>query len=154
MPFLISLTCLFFNFFSCYIIINRQIYLNIKRRKFDIIKPKSSYADIFKKTARVSAWVLLVCVIMLLFSGWGITQTGAIYSISFGLIDRRLADSIHKALNIPLAFFFLLHVLINIKLALKFRHTFIKWTTNVILIIIGCGVLWIVIYMDLIRRGG
>ncbi len=69
-----------------------------------------------KKMARASAWVLLVGIIVLIVSGWGITQTGIIHSLTGGLVDRRLADAIHRAANVPLAFFFLSHVLINIKL--------------------------------------
>lgn len=41
-----------------------------------------------------SAWALLVIVIVLVVSGWGITQTGIIYRLTGGLVDRRLADAI------------------------------------------------------------
>ena len=107
-----------------------------------------------KRLARASAWVLLAGVVILVFSGWGITQTGVIYKITFGLIDRRLAASIHRAMNVPLAFFFLLHVLINIRLAITIRHPIRVWLTNGVLIVIGGCILGIVVYMEYFRSGG
>ena len=77
-----------------------------------------------KRLARTSAWVLLVCVVVLTVSGWGITQTGIIYKMTFGLIDRRLANAIHRATVLPLAFFFLLHALINIRLTITSKRPY------------------------------
>lgn len=107
-----------------------------------------------KKMARASAWALLAGVIVLVVSGWGITQTGVIYNISFGLIDRRLANSIHRAANLPLAFFFLSHVLINIKLSLSRSRPSLEWLINGILILAGASVLALVIYLEYFRPGG
>jgi succinate dehydrogenase/fumarate reductase cytochrome b subunit len=107
-----------------------------------------------KRVSRASAWLLLVGVIVLIVSGWGITQTGIIYKITFGLIDRRLADNIHRATNVPLAIFFLTHVLINIKLAISRYLTSMAWAINAILILIGAGLLAIMVYMEWYRLGG
>jgi hypothetical protein len=107
-----------------------------------------------KKVARFSAYALSVGIVVLVLSGWGITQTGVIYRISFGLIDRRLADSIHRAINAPVAFFFLLHVIINIRLSITNRRPFKTWLIDGVLIIIGGCILGIVIYMDYFRPGG
>jgi cytochrome b subunit of formate dehydrogenase len=107
-----------------------------------------------KRIARASAWALLVGVVVLVLSGWGITQTGVIYNITFGLIDRRLADSIHRATNVPLVLFLLLHVLINIRLAITIRRPFMAWLTNGVLIVIGGCILGIVVYMEYFRLGG
>ncbi len=93
-------------------------------------------------------------IVVQVFSGWGITQTGVIYKITFGLIDRRLADSIHRAANVPLAFVFLLHVLINIRLGLTSKRPSLAWLTNGILIVIGGCILGIVAYMEYFRLGG
>ena len=71
-----------------------------------------------KIISRISAWLLLATTIILVFSGWGITRTEIIYKVTFGLVDRRLADYIHRSTNIPLAIFFLSHLLINIRLIL------------------------------------
>ena len=90
-----------------------------------------------KRISSISAWLLLASVIILLLSGWGITQTEIIYKISFGLIDRRLADSIHRATILPLVFFFLLHVLTNIRLKITSHNPYIIWLTNGILMAIG-----------------
>ena len=117
--------------------------------------PKDYNANLWlKRVSHASAWALLVGVVVLVFSGWGITQTGVIYNITFGLIDRRLADSIHRTTNVPLAFFFLLHVLINIKLAITSSHPVRAWLTNGVLIVIGGCILGIVVYMEYFRLGG
>lgn len=71
-----------------------------------------------KIISRISAWLLLATTVILVFSGWGITRTEIIYKVTFGLVDRRLADYIHRSANIPLAIFFLSHLLINIRLIL------------------------------------
>ncbi len=107
-----------------------------------------------KKLARFSAWALLVCVIVLVLSGWGITQTGVIYNLTFGLIDRGAANAIHRAAGLPLAFFFLLHVLLSIRLKVTSRRPCIVWLVNGFLIALGLVILGIFIYMEYFRLGG
>ena len=101
-----------------------------------------------RRLARLSAWLLLVAVFLLIITGWGITHTGIIYNLTFGIMDRRLADFIHRSTNVPLAVFFLSHVLINIKLALDRRKSPTSPWVNSILIIIGAGLLFGVLYME------
>lgn len=108
---------------------------------------------VLRKLAGVSAWILLAGIIVLIISGWGITQTGIIHGITFGLIDRRLADAIHRAAVIPLIFFFLLHVLINIRIKISPKSPLKIWSTNVILIVIGIGLTVISVFMYF-RLGG
>jgi hypothetical protein len=107
-----------------------------------------------KRLARYSSWALLAGVVVLVLSGWGITQTGVIYDITFGLVDRRLADSIHRATVFPLFFFFLLHVFLNFSLMVANKRPFIKNAVNGILIILGAFFLWVVVYMEYFRLGG
>jgi hypothetical protein len=107
-----------------------------------------------RRLARISAWALLVGVAVLVVSGWGITQTGVIYKLSFGLIDRRLADTIHRETNLPLAVFFLVHVMANLKISLTRNHPSRSWLINGILIIAGLGLLAAAAYMDHFRTGG
>jgi hypothetical protein len=116
--------------------------------------PSDSEKNTLRDISRFSAWALLICVIMLLVSGWGITQTGVIYKITFGLVDRRAADSIHRAMNVPLAFFFLSHVLINIRQAIHGKNSTGKWVTDGIFIILALLILSAVIFLEYFRRGG
>jgi len=106
-----------------------------------------------KRLSRASAWALLAGMAVLVISGWGITQTGIIYDATFGIIDRRLANSIHRAANAPLAFFFLTHVLLNIKIAVSRAHHLKGWLINSILVLIGTGLMTIIIYMEYFRLG-
>jgi thiosulfate reductase cytochrome b subunit len=107
-----------------------------------------------RKSTRISAWALLAGVLVLVLSGWGITQTGVIYSITFGFVDRGLANSIHDATVLPLVFFFLVHVLVNIRVSLERRLRSRTWVMDSILIIIGGAVLAAVVYMQYFRLGG
>jgi len=107
-----------------------------------------------RRIAQASAWTLLVTIAVAVVSGWGITQTGIIYRLTFGLIDRGLADAIHRATNVPLALFFLSHVLINIKLKIRQRSPSMDWLINSVLGVIGAGLLAIMIYMEYFRLGG
>jgi hypothetical protein len=81
-------------------------------------------------------------------SGWGITHTEIIHNASFGLIDRLTANNIHRGSIIALAFFFLAHVLINIRLKITSRRPLIVWLTNGLLIAVGLGIMALVVYME------
>jgi cytochrome b subunit of formate dehydrogenase len=114
---------------------------------------KDRFKSRWRKAARASAWALLIGMIVLAISGWGITQTGVIYRLSFGLIDRRLANTIHGITMVPLTIFFIAHVFINIMLATSPRRPW-KWVVIGFLGIIGAGVMAIVIYLEFFRVGG
>lgn len=101
-----------------------------------------------RRIARASAWLLLITLIVLLISGWGITRTGIIYKASGGLIDRGTADSIHRAIQVPAALFFTTHVLINVRLNLTSRHRRKAWLISGLLAIIGVCVVGGVVYME------
>jgi len=55
--------------------------------------PKNSKEEVsdsiiwLRRLSRISAWLLLVAVLVLVVSGWGITHTEIIYKATFGLID-------------------------------------------------------------------
>ncbi len=100
-----------------------------------------------KLISRISAWVLLVTVLIFIISGWGITQTDVIYRVSFGLIDRRTADLIHRAMDIPLGVFFLSHIFANIRLFIRTEKAGLVLMTDVILVIAGLGLLAVFIIM-------
>ena len=73
---------------------------------------------LLRRISRISAWLLLATVVVLVVSGWGITHTEIIYKVTFGLVDRGVANFIHRTTIVPLAFFFLSHVLSSIRLSL------------------------------------
>jgi hypothetical protein len=101
-----------------------------------------------KRIARASAWLLLITLIVLLISGWGITRTEIIYKASLHLIDRGAADSIHRAIQVPAAVFFTPHVLLNIRLNLPSRCLRKAWLFSILLVIIGVCVVGGVVYME------
>jgi succinate dehydrogenase/fumarate reductase cytochrome b subunit len=101
-----------------------------------------------RRLSRISAWLLLATVAVLVVSGWGITHTDVIYKATFHLIDRGLADSIHRATNLPLMFFFLSHVLINIRLLLTGKKTRQNWFIDGGIIIVGLALLGVFAYVE------
>jgi len=113
------------------------------------VVPDAGKANAYlKRVARVSAWLLMVGIIVLLISGWGITRTEVIYKVSFGLIDRGAADSIHRAIQVPVAVFFITHVLTNVRLRLPSRRLRKTWLFDGILVTIGACLLGGVVYME------
>jgi cytochrome b subunit of formate dehydrogenase len=135
-----------------------EVFKNISGEKImpEVIKEENKYrpGPWLRGLSRGSAWALLATVIVLAVSGWGITRTGIIYDFSFGLIDRRTADLIHRAASVPLGAFFLIHVLTNIKIALSRRRWALPWLINIIIIVIGLALMGIIIYMEYFSLGG
>ena len=101
-----------------------------------------------RRIARACAWLLLITLIVLLVSGWGITRTEIIYKASLGLIDRGAADSIHRAIQVPIAVFFTTHVLVNVRLNLPSRYLRKAWLFSTLLGAIGVCVMGGVVYME------
>jgi hypothetical protein len=126
----------------------------MKQETYRVVTAAGKRDVLLKRIAAASAWALLVAVIVAVVSGWGITQTGIIYRLTFGLINRGLADAIHRAANVPLALFFLSHVFINIKLTISQRSPSKGLLTSTILGVTGAGLLAIMIYMEYFRLGG
>ncbi|HXZ29618.1 MAG TPA: hypothetical protein VEG43_00485 [Dehalococcoidia bacterium] len=126
----------------------------MKQETYRVVTDAGKTDVYLKRIAEASAWALLATVAVAVVSGWGITQTGIIYRLTFGLINRGLADAIHRAANVPLALFFLSHVFINIKLKVSRRNPSKGWLTNSVLGVIGAGLLAIMIYMEYFRLGG
>jgi hypothetical protein len=113
------------------------------------VVPAVRKADLYlRRIARASAWLLLITIIILLVSGWGITHTEIIYKASRGLIDRGEADSIHRAIQVPAVVFFTIHVLLNVRLNLPSRCVRKAWLYNSLLVAIGVSVVGGVVYME------
>jgi cytochrome b subunit of formate dehydrogenase len=106
-----------------------------------------------KVLSRISAWSLFLNVLVLLLSGWGITQTGIIYRLSFGLVDRRLANQIHREAIVPLVIFFMAHIMINLNTG-SFRRHLPNPLINILLGIVALGFITIAAYLQFFRPGG
>jgi hypothetical protein len=126
----------------------------MEQETYGTVSPVSKTDVLLKRIAQASAWALLATVMVAIVSGWGITQTGIIYRLTFGLINRGVADAIHRAINIPLTLFLLAHVFINIKPAVSRKSPSRKLLTGVVLGVMGAGLLALTIYMECFRLGG
>ena len=56
-------------------------------------------------------WLLFVTVLLYILSGYGISEPRAIESLTFGLITKQVAFSIHNNLIIPFALLMFFHIL-------------------------------------------
>lgn len=113
------------------------------------VVPDARKTDVYlRRIARASAWLMLITIIVLLISGWGITHTEIIYKASLHLIDRGAADSIHHAIQVPAAVFLTMHVLLNVRLNLRSRRGRKAWLFDSLLIAIGVCVVGGVVFME------
>jgi len=124
------------------------VALRMTRRTHRVVNDARKTDVYLKRIARASAWLLFVSLIVLLISGWGITRTEIIYKASFHLIDRGLANSIHRTVQVPTALFFVLHLLTNVRLNLPSRWLQKAWLFNSMLIALGVALLVGVVYME------
>lgn len=56
-------------------------------------------------------WFLFVTVLLFVLSGYGISEPKTVESLTFGLITKSVAFSIHNNLIIPFALLMFLHIL-------------------------------------------
>jgi succinate dehydrogenase/fumarate reductase cytochrome b subunit len=105
-----------------------------------------------RRLSRISAWLLLVTIAVLVVSGWGITRTDIIYKATFHLVDRALSDKIHRATNLPMMFFFLSHVLINIRLLVTEKKTKQNWFIDGGLIVVGLALIGVFVYLQYLAQ--
>jgi hypothetical protein len=112
-----------------------------------IIKTPSSIIWL-RRLAWISALLLLISFAVMLISGWGISNTEIIYKASFKLIDRGLANSIHRASHLPVTIFFLAHVLINLKLRIYRKHPHPSLLTDALLVLAGLLILATVFFVE------
>lgn len=87
------------------------------------------YGRILVRINRISAWMLLIFMIIFLISGYAWWNRI--------LLPLQMAKNMHTELDLPLVFFFLVHVLISI------RFTLARWrvrdspVVNLFLVVIG-----------------
>ncbi|MBN1188570.1 MAG: hypothetical protein JXA46_02345 [Dehalococcoidales bacterium] len=124
--------------------------ISVEKHKKEAYKPDPW----LRWLARSSAWILAINLLVLVVSGWGITKSGVIYDLSLGLIDRRLANTIHTHAGLPLAVFFLLHATVSLKISLTRSHPDRAHLINGILIVISLGLLSVAVYMQSFSQGG
>lgn len=112
-----------------------------------VLQHEMSVRVYFKWISRASAWLLIAAIFVAAISGWGITRTETIYKASFHLIDRGMADRIHRDVQLPMAIILITHVLTNLRLNLPSQFAKISWLFNIIFIALGVCLLIGVVYM-------
>ena len=113
----------------------------------DEIAVVAGAVDWRRRLSRWSAWTLLAIVLINLFSGWGITRSGIIYRASLGLVDRGVANQIHRLSQLPMVIIFLVHVLANIS-AMSGRRFQRTWPLDTLLVVVGLGLIGLALYLE------
>ena len=60
-------------------------------------------------------WLLAVVAVLLIISGFGITQFRVITPLTLGFLDKSQSFWLHSSLKYPFILLFILHVSLNIK---------------------------------------
>ena len=109
-----------------------------KSGKKEVCTPVKGIEYYLLKISRFCAWTLIVLILLYFVSGYGMTRTGLMYRLTFGLMDRGVALWIHDVLlTIPMAIAFLLHTLISVRSALIRWNVKNKFVLNWLMIGIG-----------------
>jgi hypothetical protein len=103
------------------------------------------------KVNRVVVWVLLLFMILLIMTGYGLTKPTLIHSLTGGILNYQIAFYLHTLLDVPLLVLLLLHVIIEIK------FSFLRWgfknqkLLDLLMLMLGSICLILVVYVDVAR---
>ena len=102
------------------------------------------------KFNRLIVWILLILIVLVAVSGYGLTKPRLISSLSGGLIDYDIAYTLHMQLDFYLLIMLLFHVAIEIRFSLirwGFKHRKLLNILILVLIIESLALLIFVEYM-------
>jgi hypothetical protein len=96
-----------------------------------------NYGRFLIKISRISAWLLLIFMVLFLVSGYA--------WVNRSIMPVQLAVWMHTRLDLFLVILLLLHVLISTKFTLKRWRVGHERIVNILLIIVGVAALWTVL---------
>jgi len=101
--------------------------------------------DTLKGLSRWSAWILLLLIVVMFLSGYGILH----FRIFSFLWSKATAFKVHTTLQSAIAFFFLLHVLLNLR-AMLGRKGVRGLPIDSALLLTGVGLFAAALYLTLL----
>lgn len=113
------------------------------------MSPRKTLNYYLMKANRVIVWVLLLFMLMLVISGYGLTKPSLVRSLTGGRIDYQTALFIHISLDAPLLVLLLIHVIIEVKfelMRLGFRN---QKMLNLLMVLLGSVCIILIIYVEL-----
>jgi len=113
------------------------------------MSPRKTFNYYLMKANRVIVWILLLFMLMLIISGYGLTKPSLIRFLSGGWIDYHTALLIHTSLDTPLLILLLTHVLIEMKFALMRWGIKNQKLLNLLMLTLGSICLMLIIYIKL-----
>jgi cytochrome b subunit of formate dehydrogenase len=111
------------------------------------MSPRKTFNHYLMKLNRVIVWILLLFILMLIISGYGLTKPSLIRSLTGGWIDYHTALLIHTSLDTPLLVLLLTHVLIEMKFTLMRWGVKNQKLLNLLMLILMLICLILIIYV-------
>jgi len=113
------------------------------------MSPRKTFNYYLMKLNRVIVWVLLLFILMLIISGYGLTKPSLIRFLSGGWIDYHTALFIHTSLDTPFLILLLIHVVIEIRFSLMRWGVKNQKLLNLLMLILVLICLILIIYVKL-----
>jgi len=129
----------------------RQKHLLVWGSLFLLMSSGKGFNYYLLKANRLIVWVLLVLMILVIVSGYGLVKPSVIRSWTGGVIDFQTALLLHLRLMAPLLILLLVHVLIEV------RFSLIRWgfkkrrLLDLLMIVAGLVCLVLIVYIELAR---
>jgi hypothetical protein len=99
------------------------------------------------KANRIIVWILLLLILMMIISGYGLTKPSLIRSLSGGWIDYQTALFVHTSLDTPFLILLLIHVVIEIRFSLMRWGVKNQKLLNLLMLILVLICLFLIIYV-------
>ena len=100
------------------------------------------------KINRVFVWVLLLFLILLTVSGYGLSKPNLIHSLTGGLVDFRTASYLHNVLIVPFLILSLIHIIIEVKFSLTRWGFKNQKLLNLLMLMLGIAIVLLIAYVD------
>ena len=115
------------------------------------MSPKKPLNHYLMKLNRALVWILLLLMILLVVTGYGLTKPNLIHFLTGGIINYRTALYLQTFLDVYILILLLLHVVI------EFKFSLIRWgfknerLLNLLMLTLGSISLILILYVDSAR---
>jgi hypothetical protein len=112
------------------------------------MSPRKTLNYYLMRIDRVVVWILLLFMILIIVTGYGLTKPNLIYSLTGGTINFQSASYLHRVLDLPLMIFLLIHVVIETKFSLMRWGFKNQKLLNLLLLMLASICLILIIFID------
>jgi hypothetical protein len=113
------------------------------------MSPRKTVNYYLMKANRIIVWILLLLMLIMIISGYGLTKPSLIRSLSGGWIDYHTALFIHTSLDTPFLILLLIHVVIEIRFSLMRWGVKNQKFLNLLMLTLGVICVILIMYVKL-----